>query len=70
MATFLVKTSFLGGLDFYKVFTQFLKLRKVAWHFYDQKLLCYLGQLKIEIAKAESDIIGKPTSEIRIFGPA
>ena len=26
----------------------------------DQKLRCYLGQLKIEIAKAESDIMGKP----------
>ena len=31
----------------------FRNLRKVAWLFYDQKLWCYLGQLKIEIAKLQ-----------------
>ena len=35
------------------MFSQFLKLRKVVWHFYDQKFWYYVDQLKIEIANAE-----------------
>ena len=47
----------------------FLKLRKVAWRFYDQKSRCYLGQLKIEIAKFCNgpSIISKQNNLVVLF---